>query len=128
MSDNKAEKPLGGVMDKEISLAKRRGFIFQSSEIYGGLNSCWDYGPLGVLLKNNVKKAWWFENVQTRLDMCGLDAAILMHPQVWQASGHVNCFQDPMVDCKVCHKRFRGDDINSTVCPECGGELTEARQ
>lgn len=128
MSENKAEKALGGVMDKVVSLAKRRGFIFQSSEIYGGLNSCWDYGPLGVLLKNNVKKAWWFENVQTRLDMCGLDAAILMHPQVWQASGHVNCFQDPMVDCKVCHKRFRGDDINSTVCPECGGELTEARQ
>ena len=128
MAENKAEKPLGGVMDKVVSLAKRRGFIFQSSEIYGGLNSCWDYGPLGVLLKNNVKKAWWFENVQTRLDMCGLDAAILMHPQVWQASGHVNCFQDPMVDCKVCHKRFRGDDINSTVCPECGGELTEARQ
>lgn len=119
---------LGGKMDKVVSLAKRRGFIFPSSEIYGGLSSCWDYGPLGVLLKNNVKKAWWYENVQTRMDMCGLDAAILMHPDVWKASGHVGNFQDPMVDCKVCKKRFRADDINSTVCPECGGELTEARQ
>lgn len=124
---------LGGIMDKVVSLAKRRGFIFPSSEIYGGLSSCWDYGPLGVLLKNNVKKAWWHENVQTKMNMCGLDAAILMSPEVWKASGHVGNFQDPMVDCKACKRRFREDDLNpdnvaSRVCPECGGELTEARQ
>jgi glycyl-tRNA synthetase len=115
-------------MDKIVSLAKRRGFIFQSSEIYGGLNSCWDYGPLGVELKNNVKRAWWRKVVQERDDMVGLDASILMHPRVWEASGHVAGFTDPLVDCKSCKQRFRADHIEGDKCPACGGELTEARQ
>jgi glycyl-tRNA synthetase len=115
-------------MEKIVSLAKRRGFIFQSSEIYGGLNSCWDYGPLGVELKNNVKRAWWRKVVQERDDMVGLDASILMHPRVWEASGHVAGFTDPLVDCKVCKQRFRADHIEGDRCPACGGELTEARQ
>ncbi|MBI4530031.1 MAG: glycine--tRNA ligase [Candidatus Latescibacteria bacterium] len=115
-------------MDKLVSLCKRKGFLFQSSEIYGGLNSCWDYGPLGVELKNNVKRAWWKAVVYGREDMVGLDASILMHPRVWEASGHVEGFTDPMVDCKSCKKRFRADQIGSVVCPECGGELTDARQ
>ncbi len=115
-------------MEKIVSLAKRRGFIFQSSEIYGGLNSCWDYGPLGVELKNNVKQAWRRKVIQERDDMVGLDAAILMHPRVWEASGHVAGFSDPMVDCKSCKQRFRADHLEGDKCPACGGELTEARQ
>jgi len=115
-------------MDTIVSLCKRRGFIFQSSEIYGGLGSTWDYGPLGVELKNNVKRAWWQDMVYRRDDMEGLDAAILMHPKVWEATGHVAGFTDPLVDCKECKKRFRADHIEGTVCPECGGGLTEARQ
>jgi glycyl-tRNA synthetase len=115
-------------MEKIVSLAKRRGFIFQSSEIYGGLNSCWDYGPLGVELKNNVKQAWRRKVIQERDDMVGLDASILMHPKVWEASGHVAGFSDPMVDCKACKQRFRADHIEGDKCPACGGELTEARQ
>lgn len=115
-------------MDKIVSLAKRRGFVFQSSEIYGGLNSCWDYGPLGVELKNNVKRAWWRKVVQERDDMVGLDASILMHPKVWEASGHVAGFTDPLADCKVCRQRFRADHLEGDKCPACGGELTEARQ
>jgi len=115
-------------MEKIVSLAKRRGFVFQSSEIYGGLNSCWDYGPLGVELKNNVKRAWWRKVVQERDDMVGLDASILMHPRVWEASGHVAGFTDPLVDCKSCKQRFRADHIEGDKCPACGGELTEARQ
>lgn len=115
-------------MEKIVSLAKRRGFVFQSSEIYGGLNSCWDYGPLGVELKNNVKRAWWRKVIQEREDMVGLDASILMHPRVWEASGHVAGFTDPLVDCKVCRQRFRADHIEGDKCPACGGELTEARQ
>jgi glycyl-tRNA synthetase len=115
-------------MEKIVSLAKRRGFIFQSSEIYGGLNSCWDYGPLGVELKNNVKQAWRRKVIQERDDMVGLDAAILMHPKVWEASGHVAGFSDPMVDCKSCKQRFRADHLEGDKCPACGGELTEARQ
>lgn len=115
-------------MEKIVSLAKRRGFIFQSSEIYGGLNSCWDYGPLGVELKNNVKQAWRRKVIQERDDMVGLDASILMHPRVWEASGHVAGFSDPMVDCKVCKQRFRADHLEGDKCPACGGELTEARQ
>ena len=98
-------------MDKVVSLSKRRGFIFQSSEIYGGTGSCWDYGPLGVELKNNVKAAWWRDSVQSRTDMVGLDSSILMHPRVWQASGHLDHFTDPMVDCRACKKRFRWDKI-----------------
>ncbi|GIX48053.1 MAG: glycine--tRNA ligase [Candidatus Tectimicrobiota bacterium] len=110
-----------------VSLCKRRGFIFQSSEIYGGLGGAWDYGPLGVELKKNLKCAWWRDNVYARDDMEGLDAAILMHPRVWEASGHVAGFTDPLVDCKQCKKRFRADHVSGPGCPECGGELTEPR-
>ena len=97
-------------MDKLVSLAKRRGFVFQSSEIYGGLGSVWDYGPLGVELKKNIKERWWRSMVHDREDIEGLDAAILMHPKVWEASGHVSGFTDPLVDCKHCKNRFRADD------------------
>ncbi len=116
------------VMDKLVSLCKRRGFIFQSSEIYGGITSCYDYGPLGVELKKNIKERWWKAMVQQRDDIVGLDASILMHPRVWEASGHVEGFHDPMVDCKQCKKRFRADEVEGPRCPECGGKLTEARQ
>jgi glycyl-tRNA synthetase len=115
-------------MEKIVSLSRRRGFIFQSSEIYGGLSSCWDYGPLGVELKRNVKEAWWKAMVHNRDDVVGLDCSILMHPDVWKASGHVDGFSDPMVDCKVCKMRWRADTLETTVCPSCGGELTEPRQ
>ena len=116
-------------MDKILSLFKRRGFIFQSSEIYGGLNATWDYGPLGAELKRNVKDAWWRTMVHQRDDMVGLDAAILMHPQVWVTSGHVENFSDPLVECKSCHRRFRSDDLQDiSKCPECGGELTDPRK
>ena len=98
-------------MDKMMSLSKRRGFMFQSSEIYGGLGSTWDYGPLGVELKRNVKEAWWRSVITGRDDMVGLDAAILMHPQTWVASGHVENFSDPLVECKDCNSRFRQDHL-----------------
>ncbi len=114
-----------------VSLSKRRGFVFQSSEIYGGLGSCWDYGPLGSLLKMNVKKAWW-NHMTRRADICGIDAAILMHPTVWKASGHVDGFSDPLVDCKDCKTRFRSDNTESYLkdkkCPQCGSKnLSEPR-
>ena len=109
------------------SLCKRRGFIFQSSEIYGGLGSTWDYGPLGVELKNNVKDAWWRAMVWGRDDIVGLDASILMHPDVWRASGHVDSFTDPLVECKDCHKRWREDQLEEAKCPDCGGKLTDSR-
>jgi glycyl-tRNA synthetase len=111
------------LMDKLVSLCKRRGFVFQSSEIYGGTGSVWDYGPLGVELKNNVKAAWWRAMVHERDDVEGLDAAILMHPRVWEASGHVAGFTDPLVQCKNCSRRFRADDPNvaeKKQCPVCG--------
>ena len=163
-------------MDKIVSLCKRRGFIFQSSEIYGGLASTYDYGPLGIELKRNIRDAWWKRFIQDRYDMVGLESAILMHPQVWVASGHADTFTDPLVECKACHRRFRadhlqeaasggdvniragdasgagrggdvniragdavgptrggdiniraGDAIQEIRCPECGGELTAAR-
>lgn len=116
-------------MEKIVSLCKRRGLIFPSSEVYGGLNGCWDYGPLGVELKRNIKEAWWQDMVRMREDVVGLDASILMHPRVWEASGHVTQFTDPMVDCKACKRRFKADSLDSAQlrCPECGGELTEAR-
>jgi glycyl-tRNA synthetase len=115
-------------MEKIISLCKRRGFIFQSSEIYGGLANTWDYGPFGVELKNNLKKAWWRSVVYERDDMYGMDAAILMHPKVWEASGHVENFFDLKSDCKGCKKRFKSEDLKEAKkCPECGGELTEGR-
>ncbi|HEX6576255.1 MAG TPA: glycine--tRNA ligase [Gemmatimonadaceae bacterium] len=126
------------VMDKLVSLCKRRGFIFQSSEIYGGTGSVWDYGPLGVELKRNLQERWWQEMVRSRENVEGLDSAILMHPRVWEASGHVSGFVDPMVDCRNCRKRFRADDpkIKGTPgtpdaqCPSCGmkGTLGEPRQ
>ena len=106
------------VMDKLVSLSKRRGFIFQSSEIYGGTGSVWDYGPLGVELKKNIKDAWWRSMVRLRDDVEGLDAAILMHPRVWEASGHVAGFTDPLVDCKTCKGRFRADKLEDARCPQ----------
>lgn len=132
-------------MDLMMSLSKRRGFMFQSSGIYGGLGSTWDYGPLGVELKRNVKEAWWRSVIAERDDMVGLDAAILMHPQVWVASGHVENFSDPLVECKECNSRFRQDHLleatgidpespeaaaalNELRCPNCGGELGEPRR
>ncbi len=114
-------------MEKIVSLCKRRGFVFQSSEIYGGLASCWDYGPLGVELKRNIKNYWWKKVVQERDDMVGIDASIMMHPKVWEASGHVSGFSDPLVECTDCRRRFRSTDIDCTACPECGGKLTEPR-
>jgi glycyl-tRNA synthetase len=114
-------------MEKLVSLCRRRGYIFPSSEIYGGLSSCWDYGPLGVELKKNIKDAWWRAAVQQRDDMVGLDASILMHPKVWEASGHVEGFKDPLVECKECHKRWRSDELEGNKCPDCGGELTEPK-
>ena len=106
------------VMDKLVSLCKRRGFVFQSSEIYGGLGSVWDYGPLGAELKKNVKDRWWDAMVRARDDIEGLDAAILMHPKVWEASGHVAGFTDPLVDCKTCKSRFRADQVATAQCPQ----------
>ena len=114
-------------MEKIVSLCQRRGLIFPSSEIYGGLSSCWDYGPLGVELKRNVKEAWWRAVVQERDDMVGIDTSILMHPQVWAASGHLEGFTDPLVECKSCHLRWRSDQLEGDSCPSCGGELTEPR-
>ncbi len=115
-------------MEKVVNLCKRRGFIFPSSEIYGGLGSCWDYGPLGADLKRNIKDAWWKAVVTSREDVVGMDSAILMHPRVWEASGHLTGFSDPLVECKSCHQRFREDHIEGTNCPACGSELTPPRQ
>ncbi|MFP4563638.1 MAG: glycine--tRNA ligase [Spirochaetia bacterium] len=120
-------------MEELVSLCKRRGFVFQSSEIYGGLSSAWDYGPMGVALKNNIRDFWWKEMTQLHDNIVGVDAAILMHPRVWEASGHVENFSDPLVDCKNCKMRFREDNLPEEnraekKCPECGGELTDPRQ
>lgn len=127
------------VLDKIVSLTKRRGFVFQSSEIYGGTGAVWDYGPLGVELKRNIKEAWWRSMVLERDDIEGLDAAILMHPRVWEASGHVAEFSDPLIECRQCHRRFRADtlleesgapSLAEARCPVCGarGNFTEPRQ
>jgi glycyl-tRNA synthetase len=118
------------LMERIVNLCKRRGLIFPSSEIYGGFRSTWDYGPIGVLLKRNVKDQWWRSMVQLRGDVVGLDAAILMAPRVWEASGHLETFTDPLVDCRACKLRFLADDLPpSGACPNCGarGTLTEAR-
>jgi glycyl-tRNA synthetase len=118
------------LMERVVNLAKRRGLVFPSSDIYGGFRSTWDYGPLGVLLKRNVKDAWWRSMVQLRDDVVGLDAAILMAPKVWEASGHVATFTDPLVDCRNCKERFRADQLpESGACPNCGSKdtFTEAR-
>ena len=128
---------VGAHLESERRTTKRRGFIFQSSEIYGGTGSVWDYGPLGVELKKRVKDRWWNAMVRERDDIEGLDAAILMHPKVWEASGHVAGFVDPLVDCRVCKGRFRADKLDDAKCPrkpskkpgdgaDC--ELTEPRQ
>ena len=138
-------------MDTFVSLCKRRGFVFQSSEIYGGIGGFWDYGPLGVELKNNIKRNWWKAMVQDRDDVVGIETSIVMNPRVWEASGHTKTFADPMVDCKSCKHRFRTDDLGPSQaksltpdiradlptrgsgsqpdirCPDCGGELTESR-
>lgn len=122
------------LLDKIVSLAKRRGFIFPGSEIYGGLANSWDYGPLGVELKNNIKQLWWKKFVQERNDMVGIDAALIMNPKVWEASGHLKEFSDPLVECKKCHTRLRADEQLTAQnlqlkCQNCGGkEFTEAKQ
>ncbi|MEA3328177.1 MAG: glycine--tRNA ligase [Candidatus Omnitrophota bacterium] len=116
------------LMDKVVSLCKRRGFIFPGSDIYGGLSNSWDYGPYGVELKNNLKKAWWKTNVLSRNEIYGIDAGILMNSEVWKASGHIKQFHDYKSDCKSCRKLFKAADLkNKDICPECGGKLTEAR-
>ena len=129
-------------MEKVVSLARRRGFVFPGSEIYGGLANSWDYGPLGHLLKQNIKAAWWKFFVTEREDMVPMDTAIIMNPKIWEASGHLQNFSDPLVECKACHHRFREDhlleasaaepaydreiltDITTIPCPNCGGQLT----
>lgn len=121
----------GDLMEKIVSLAKRRGFVYPGSDLYGGLSGTWDYGPFGVELKNNIKNIWWRMFVQDRDDMVGVDAAILMHPEIWKASGHVEGFADPLVECKKCKRRFRADQMVSTPaggCPECGGAFGDVKQ
>ena len=115
-------------MEKLVSLAKRRGYFFQSSEIYGGIQGVYDFGPLGVALRNNIKRAWWRTMVELRDDVVGIDAGIIMNPRVWEASGHVQNFTDPLVECKKCHQRFRADQVSGPRHQEDGGEFTEARQ
>ena len=127
-------------IDKIVSLCKRRGFIFQSSEIYGGFGAIYDYGPLGIALKNNISQLWWRAMTQLHENIVGLDSGILMHPKIWEASGHVNAFNDPLIDCKECKARYRADELfdgdlsngkwNEIQCPKCGttGNLTEPRQ
>ncbi|MDO8509654.1 MAG: glycine--tRNA ligase, partial [bacterium] len=133
------------LMDKLSSLCKRRGFIFPGSEIYGGMANTWDYGPLGHVLKQNIKNAWWKFFVQERSDMVPLDAAIIMNPKVWEASGHLQNFSDELVECKKCHHRFRTDhlletkgiepkydkekvlDLSGVTCPDCSGDLTDPK-
>jgi glycyl-tRNA synthetase len=130
-----AEPKTSELMEKVVSLCKRKGFIFQSSEIYGGINGFWDYGPLGAELKRNIKDAWWTTMTRLRDDVAGLEATIIMHPQIWRASGHVDTFTDPMVDCKTCKGRFRADQTDEIPCPqkpskvvaECHGEKTAPR-
>jgi glycyl-tRNA synthetase len=143
---------MADLMEKIVSLCKRRGFVYQNSDIYGGIQGFYDYGPLGVELKNDIKREWWYEMVEKRDQVYGIDGAIITHPRVWEASGHVEGFTDPLVDCKKCRKRFRADHLVEEMkiedtgtadedfvkklnkalkgkkCPECGGELTEARR
>lgn len=116
-------------VSKIVSLCKRRGIVFQNSEIYGGIQGFYDYGPVGSLMKYNWKNLWWKDNVLKRKDVVGIDGTIITHPKVWEASGHVKNFGDIMVECKSCHKRFRPDLIdNATKCPECGGEFTQGKK
>ncbi len=133
MAKNEAKKA-EGALEHIISLAKRRGFIFPGSEIYGGLSGTWDWGPLGVALKNNIRNLWWNRFVSGREDMFGVDTAILMNQRVWQATGHTANFSDPLIECGKCKRRFRADHLdpeatkNRTECPECGGKLGEPKQ
>lgn len=124
----KEKKTENNLMEKIVSLCKRRGFIFPGSEIYGGLSNSWDYGPLGVELKNNIKNLWWKRFVHQRDDMVGIDAALIMNPKVWEASGHLKEFSDPLVECSKCKRRFRADHIKGEKCPDCSGKLSEPRQ
>jgi glycyl-tRNA synthetase len=125
MTDNNSNDQVS----KIVSLCKRRGIIFQNSEIYGGVQGFYDYGPVGSLMKKNWKDLWWHDNVTSRRDVVGIDGSIITHPRVWEASGHIKNFADALVECKSCHKRFRPDLINNaTKCPECGGEFTQARK
>jgi glycyl-tRNA synthetase len=129
---------MDNLMEKIISLCKRRGFIYPGSEIYGGLSNSWDYGPYGVELKNNIKTEWWNRFVRRRDDMVGIDAALIMNPRVWEGSGHVKNFTDPLVECKQCHHRFRTDhllvegitSLDNIACPDCGekGKFTDTKQ
>jgi len=131
MADKEKAEKAAVTLDKLVSLSRRRGFVFQSSEIYGGQSGAWDYGPLGVELKKNIQNVWWREMTQLHDNIVGLDAAILMHPRVWHASGHVENFTDPLVECSKCKGRFRADHLeNKDVCPTCGsrGTLGEPRK
>lgn len=116
------------LLEKITALSKRRGILFQNSEIYGGLAGFWDYGPVGVEMKNNLKKLWWDFMVTKRPDVVGIDGTIITHPKVWEASGHVKNFADEMAECKKCHKRTRTDKLDDGKCPHCGGEMTEGRK
>ncbi len=122
------KKEENNLMEKIVSLCKRRGFVFPGSEIYGGLANSFDYGPLGVELKNNIKNFWWKKYVHNKDDIVGIDAALIMNPKVWENSGHLKTFNDPLVECKKCHHRFRADKVDGKKCPDCKGELTEAKQ
>ena len=130
MSEAAVDSAASVKLETLVSLAKRRGFIFPSAEIYGGFASTYDYGPLGVEMKRNIRELWWRRTVQERDDVVGLEAAIITNPQVWHASGHVDSFADPLVDCLECHSRVRADHIEGETCPVCGavGRFTEERQ
>jgi len=121
------KKDDNNLMDKIVSLCKRRGFVFPGSEIYSGLQGFYDYGPLGVEIKNNLKKKWWDWMTKEHENIVGIDGAIITNPKVWEASGHVQSFVDPLVECKKCHHRFKADDITGDKCPDCGGTLTEPK-
>lgn len=123
----KKEKNNAELMEKIVSLCKRRGFVFPGSEIYGGLQGFYDFGPLGVEMKNNLKKLWWDWMTKEHDNIVGIDGAIITNPKVWEASGHSKCFVDPLVECKKCHHRFKADDIERSKCPDCGGQLTEPK-
>ncbi len=120
-------KEENNLMEKVVSLCKRRGFVFPGSEIYGGLQGFYDFGPLGVEMKNNLKKMWWDQMTKQHDNIVGIDGAIITNPKVWEASGHVKSFVDPLVECKKCHHRFKADDITINKCPDCGGALTEPK-
>ena len=124
-----AKKEKNNLLNKLVSFTKRRGFVFQSSEIYGGFSSCYDFGPLGVELKNNIKKEWWKKMTRMHDNIVGIDASVLMSPKVWEASGHLTAgFADELVECKKCHHRFRKDLLEKNKCPDCGGELTNPKK